>query len=143
MAKEELVYDVDAEKFLSALASELKKNEIFVVPEWAYFVKTSMSKQRPPEDKGWWYTRAASILRQMYTRGIVGVGRLRVKYGSKKNRGMRPSRFKKGAGKNIRMILQQTEAAGFVEKTNKGKRAGRKLTTKGREFLDNLAKSLK
>lgn len=142
MAREEVVYDVQADKFIAALAAELKKIPEFKVPEWAYFVKTSIAKERPPVNKEWWYTRAASILRQAYIRSVVGVGRLRVKYGGKQNRGMKPKRFKKGAGKNIRMMLQQAEAAGFVEKI-KGKRTGRKLTVKGREFLESLAKSLK
>lgn len=142
MAKEEPVYDVPADKFIGKLAEELKKIQEFNMPEWAYFVKTSMSKQRPPADSNWWHIRAAAILRQLYKNNVVGVNRLRVKYGSKKNRGMKPSRFKKGSGKHIRMILQQAESVGFVEKT-KGKRTGRKLTFKGREFLDNIARSFK
>ncbi|MFH0831645.1 MAG: 30S ribosomal protein S19e [archaeon] len=137
----EPVYDVPVEKFISALAMELKKMPEFNMPEWALYVKTGMAKMRLPDDSGWWHIRAASIIRQLYTRRIVGVNRLRTKYGSKKNRGMKPSRFKKGSGKNIRTILQQTEKAGFAEKV-KGKRSGRKLTAKGREFLDSLADRL-
>lgn len=140
MAKEPF-YEVPAEKFIAALAAELKKLPEFKMPEWALFVKTGTSKQRPPENLEWWWTRAASILRQIYTRKIVGVSSLRVKYGSRKNRGMKPERFRKASGKHIRIILQQAEAAGLIEKI-KGKQAGRRLTTKGKEFLDNLAKSL-
>jgi small subunit ribosomal protein S19e len=139
---ETIVYDVDAGKLIKEIAAKLKGMEEFKVPEWAYFVKTSMARQRPPVEREWWFTRAASILRQIYTHGVVGVNRLRVKYGGKQNRGMKPSRFKKGSGKNIRIILQQAEAAGLIEKV-KGKRAGRKLTAKGKEFLESVAKSLK
>jgi len=139
---ETIVYDIDADKLIKELAAKLKGMDEFKVPEWAYFVKTSMARQRPPVEREWWFTRAASILRQMYTHGVVGVNRLRVKYGGKQNRGMKPSRFKKGSGKNIRVILQQAELAGLIEKV-KGKRAGRKLTTKGKEFLESIAKSLK
>lgn len=142
MAKEEPVYDVSADKFIAKLAEEIKKINEFKAPEWACFVKTSVARGRPPENKEWWYTRAASILRQAYIRSVVGVNRLRVKYGGRKDRGMKPKRFRKGSGKNIRVILQQAEAAGLIEKT-KEKRVGRKLTAKGREFLDNVAKSLK
>lgn len=139
---ETIVYDIDADKLIKEVAAKLKGMDEFKVPEWAYFVKTSMARQRPPVEREWWFTRAASILRQMYTHGVVGVNRLRVKYGGKQNRGMKPSRFKKGSGKNIRVILQQAEAAGLIEKV-KGKRAGRKLTAKGKEFLESVAKSLK
>ena len=138
----EIVYEVRADKFIAALASELKKKEEFKVPDWALYVKTGTAKARPPENADWWHIRAASILRQLYTRKVVGVNRLRNKYGSKKNRGMKPPRFKKSAGKNIRMILQQAEQAGLVEKI-KSRGSGRRLTANGHEFLDNLAKSLK
>ncbi len=138
---EELVYDVPAEKFILALANELKKLEEFKMPDWAFYVKTGTAKERVPESKDWWYVRAASILRQIYIKRIVGVSRLRTKYGSKKDRGMKPKRFRKGAGKNIRVILQQAEKAGLVEKI-KSKKSGRKLTAKGRELLDKIAKSL-
>jgi small subunit ribosomal protein S19e len=138
MAEE--VYDVPAEKFIAALAAELKKIEDFKMPEWAFYVKTGRAKERVPESSDWWYTRAASILRQIYIRRVVGVSRLRTRYGSKQNRGMKPKRFRKGAGKNIRVILQQAEKAGLLEKI-KSKKSGRKLTAKGREFLDNIAKS--
>ena len=143
MAKLEPVYEVQADKFLNSLAAELKKMDEFKMPEWAFYVKTSSAKERPPEDKEWWFTRAASILRQIYIKKVVGVSRLRVKYGGNKNRGVKPKRFTKGSGKNIRMILQQSETAGFLEKVKGGtKRSGRKLTEKGREFLDNIAKGL-
>ncbi|MBI5148185.1 30S ribosomal protein S19e [Candidatus Pacearchaeota archaeon] len=132
------VYDIEAEKFILALAAELKKMPEFKMPDWAQFVKTGISKARPPTDEDWWYKRAASILRQIYTKGVVGVSRLRTKYGSKQNRGMKPKRFKKAAGKNIRVILQQAEKAGFLEKI-KAKKSGRKLTEKGKEFLERIS----
>lgn len=137
------LYEIETEKFLIALATELKKMPEFKMPEWAVFVKTGISKARPPVDSEWWYKRAASILRQAYTKGIIGVNRLRTKYGGKQNRGVQPKRFKKGAGKNIRVILQQSEAAGFLEKFKGNKRSGRRLTPKGKEFLENFAKNLK
>lgn len=139
---ETIVYDVDAGKLIKEIAAKLKGMDEFKVPEWAYFVKTSVARQRPPVEREWWFARAASILRQIYVKGVVGVNRLRVKYGGKQNRGMKPSRFKRGSGKNIRVILQQAEAAGLIEKV-KGKRAGRKLTAKGKEFLESVAKSLR
>ncbi|MDO8528528.1 MAG: 40S ribosomal protein S19, partial [Nanoarchaeota archaeon] len=66
----------------------------------------------------------------------------RTRYGSKKNRGMKPERFVKAGGKILRVILQQSDKAGFTEKVKDNKvlrtRAGRKLTSKGREFLEGV-----
>jgi len=125
------------EDFNIALAEELKKISEFKVPEWAYFVKSGVSRQRVPEDKDFWYKRTASILRQLYIHGVVGVSKLRTRYGSRKNRGVRPARFRKASGKIIRTILQQAEAAKLVEKVEKGQH-GRRLTVKGKEFLDSI-----
>ena len=125
------------------LAEALKKVPEFKEPEWAKFVKSSPSKERPIEDADFWHKRAASILRQIYKKGIVGVNRLRTRYGSKKNRGYKPERFVKAGGKIIRTILQQSDKAGFTEtikeiKGTKEKRPGRKLTEKGKKFLEEI-----
>ena len=105
-------------------------------------VKSSPSKERPIDDEDFWYKRAASILRQIYRRGFIGVNRLKTKYGSKKNRGFAPERFMKAGGKIIRVILQQADAAGFTEqvKAIKGTKVkpGRKLTDKGKKFLEGV-----
>lgn len=137
------VYEIDAREFNLKLAEALKKVPEFKQPEWSMFVKSGPAKERPIEDADFWYKRAASILRQIYKKKIVGVSRLRTKYGGRKNRGVRPERFKKGAGKIIRTILQQADAAGFTEiaKEIKGvreRKPGRKLTQKGKEFLEGV-----
>ena len=131
------VYDVPADKFNEKLAEKLKAMPEFEIPEWMVFVKTGTAKSRPPFERDFWYKRAASILRQAYIRGIVGVGRLRTRYGGRKKRGVKPEEFRKSGGKIIRTILQQAEKAGLIEKF-KGKKAGRKLTIKGKEFLDSI-----
>ena len=132
-----VIYLQKPEDFNIALAEELKKIPEFKVPDWAYFVKSSVAKQRVPEDSDFWHKRSASILRQLYIQGVVGVNRLRTRYGARKNRGVRPARFRKASGKIIRTILQQAEAAKLVEKINKGQH-GRRLTVKGKEFLDSI-----
>lgn len=131
------VYDIPADEYNKKLAEALKQIPEFKMPEWAAFVKTSVARERPPAETDFWYKRAASILRQIYIKGIVGVNRLRTRYGGRKNRGMKPEEFRKGSGKIIRTILQQAEKAGIVEKF-KDKRAGRRLTTKGKELLDSI-----
>ena len=130
------VYDIEPQEYNKKLAEALKQFPEFEVPEWSYFVKTSVARERPPTDE-FWHKRAASILRQVYIKGVVGVSRLKTKYGGRKNRGMKPEEFRKGSGKIIRLILQQAEKAGLLEKA-KGKKAGRKLTSKGIKFLDEI-----
>ena len=131
------IYTKDAEKYIKELAEALKKLPEFKVPEWACFVKSGVSKARPPAQEDFWYLRAASILRQLYIKGVIGVGKLRIRYGSKKDRGGKPDKFKKSSGKIIRVILQQAEAAGLVEKLNK-LQFGRRLTEAGRTLLDSI-----
>ena len=133
------VYELDGREYNERLADILKSMPEFEVPEWADFVKTGVAKDRPPVEEDFWYKRAASILRQIYIQKVVGVGRLRTRYGSKKDRGMKPDKFRKASGKIIRIILQQAEKAELIEKHNiPGKRAGRKLTDKGKELLEGI-----
>ncbi len=137
------IYELPAQEYNLKLAKALKKIPEFLPPEWIEFVKSGPSKERPIDDPDFWYKRSASILRQIYKKGIVGVNRLRTKYGSKKVRGAKPEKFKKSGGKIIRKILQQADNAGFTEiaKTVKGikeKRPGRKLTEKGKKFLEEI-----
>tara|TARA_Y100000310_G_C20626476_1_gene786209 strand:+ start:591 stop:1115 length:525 start_codon:yes stop_codon:yes gene_type:complete len=139
MIKTSSVFELKANEYNQKLAEALKQIPEFKAPEWVEFVKTGMAKKRPPQDPDFWHKRAASILRQAYVRKVVGVNRLKTRYGSKKNRGFKPERFKKASGKIIRVILQQAEAAGLLEEYNEaGKRAGRKLTEKGKELMENI-----
>lgn len=131
------IFEQDPVKYIPALAEALKGMKEFSVPEWANYVKTGVSRERPPVSNDFWYTRAASILRQLYIKGVVGVGKLRTRYGSRKDRGGRPDKFFKAGGKVIRVILQQAEAAGLVEKVLRLQH-GRRLTAKGRELLDSI-----
>ncbi len=143
MAKNNItVHEIPSAKFIAHLAEKLKEMKEFEIPVWAAFTKTGVSKARPPEKEDWWYTRAASILRAVYIKGIVGVERLRTKYGSRKDRGVRPKKFYKASGKIIRVILQQATKAGLIEHI-KEKKTGRRLTKKGKEYLESMAAELK
>lgn len=134
---EQDIRSLNPEKYAIALAIALKKITEFKKPDWVDFVKSGTNRQRPINEPNFWHKRAASILRQIYIRGIVGVQRLRTRYGGRKDRGMQPPEFRKAGGSIIRKILQQAEEAGFVEKV-KGKRTGRQLTQKGKEFLESV-----
>jgi len=137
------VYELNAQEYNLKLAEALKKIPEFKQPEWVGFVKSGPGKARPIDDPDFWYKRAASILRQVYRKSIVGTNRLRTKYGSKKERGARPEEFRKAGGKIIRVILQQSDKVGFTEivkgiKGVKGKKPGRQLTEKGKKFLEEI-----
>jgi len=137
------VYELNAQEYNLKLAEALKKVEEFKEPEWVKFVKSGPAKERPIEDEDFWHKRAASVLRNIYKTGSVGVQRLRTKYGSKQNRGFKPEAFKKGSGKIIRIILQQSDKAGFTEiqkpvRGVKSKKPGRILTDKGKKFLEGI-----
>ena len=137
------IYELDAQEFNRKLAEALKEIPEIKEPEWVHFVKSGTAKERPIDEPDFWYKRTASILRQIYKKGVLGVNRLRTKYGSKKNRGVKPEKFKKGCGKIIRVILQQLDKAGFTEigkamRGVKSRKPGRKLTEKGKKFLEEI-----
>ncbi len=131
--------DIDGGILVRKLAQELEQK--LEMPPWAVYVKTGVSRERQPESETWWYVRAASVLRQLYRHSPVGVARLRSYYGGSKNRGHKPSHFRKGSGKVIRTVLQQLEQAGYVQKATNKK--GRLLSSDGRKFVDGVAKSLR
>ncbi|MFP3909691.1 MAG: 30S ribosomal protein S19e [Halobacteriota archaeon] len=133
------VYDVPTDNLIRNVAEKLKEIEELQPPEYAYFVKTGVNKERAPEQRDWWYLRAASVLRKVYTDGPVGIERLKTFYGGKQRRGVKRSRFNRGSGSIIRDILQQLEKAGYVQTQKKG----RTVTPQGRAFMDKSAKELK
>lgn len=134
------VYDVETEKLIEEAKEELKKLKELAPPEWAKFVRTGVAKERAPQQKDWWYIRAASMLRKLYiSNKPTGVRRMRKLYSSRKNRGVEPEKSYPGSGSITRKIFQSFEKVGFIEKTKRG----RILTPKGRSFLDKLASKIK
>ena len=127
------IEESNVQKSLLKTAESLKP--LFKAPEWSKFVKTGSGKERPPVELDWWHLRAASVLRAVYLKGPIGVSKLRIKYGNNKNRGHKPSKFTKGSGKIIRVILQQLEKAGLVEFKKDDVHKGRILTSKGQSFI--------
>ena len=136
------IYSVDPNSLIEKVAQELKKSDLVQPTDWAKFVKTGVAKERPPVDEDWWYIRAASILRSVFKLGPVGVSKLRTKYGSKKNRGVKPEKFKIASGNIIRTILQQLEKEGLVMQNKDDKRKGRVISPKGQSLLEKAAASL-
>ncbi|MGB9719812.1 MAG: 30S ribosomal protein S19e [Candidatus Anstonellales archaeon] len=129
--------DVSPNKLIKNVAAKLEK-EGLEKPKFVGYVKTGCHAERPPEQENFWYIRLASILRQAYVRGRIGVNRLRRHYGGRKSHTVRPEHFRPAGGNTIRKGMQALEKAGYLAKSPDGK--GRVLTAKGRRLLDNAAK---
>ena len=136
------LYDVPTNELIIKVAEELKKMSDITPPSWADFVKTGMHKERPPIQSDWWHIRAAAVLRTLQLKGPIGVSKLRVKYGGKKNRGMQPEKFFKASGNILRKILQQLEKAGLAKKAEQGVHKGRIITEKGASLIGKAANAL-
>jgi small subunit ribosomal protein S19e len=127
------INETDAHVLITNVAKELK--HMIKQPEWTPYVKTGTHKQRPPADKEWFFTRAASVLRTVAIDGPIGVSKLRVKYGGRKNRGYKPEKFVKGSGNVLRKALQELDKAGLTIQAEKGVHKGRIITPKGAKLL--------
>ncbi|MCX6707958.1 MAG: 30S ribosomal protein S19e [Candidatus Woesearchaeota archaeon] len=138
-----ILQDVNVNDHIEKLAEELKKIKTISPPEWAAFVKTGVSKERPPVRADWWYFRAAAVLKAVERLGPVGVSKLKTKYGGKKNRGHQPSKFFRASGNILRKVLQQLEKSGLVKQQEKSKDKGRIITPAGKKLIINALKEAK
>jgi small subunit ribosomal protein S19e len=129
------VYDVPASRFIEQLANNLKRVSQIQPPVWSAYAKTGSQAERPPQNKDWWYFRAASILRKLYLHGPVGVSDLRTEYGGLIAVGYTLAHHRDAGSTSIRKIMAQLQAAGLVQKTPKG----RIVTAEGRRLLDKLS----
>jgi len=132
------VYDVKAEPLIMEVAEKLEDD--FETPDWTEYVKTGVTKEKPPQQDNWYYIRSASILRRIYVDGPLGVSKLRTIYGDKKNNGHGPNHHGKASGKVIRTALQNLEEAGYLEEVEG---EGRKITDQGKSFLDEKSEELR
>lgn len=133
------IYDIPLNELIERTSIELKKLNEIEPPQWSKSVKTGLSRERPPAREDWWHVRAASVLRKIYRFGPIGVAKLRVEYGGKKNRGHKPEHFYRGSGSIIRKILQQLERAQLIMYVEKGIHKGRIVTSKGKSLLDKIS----
>ena len=133
-------YDVPASQFIEKLAKYLRENVDEVQPPaWASVAKTGTHVEKQPQNPNWWYIRSASILRKVYVHGPIGIEKLRADYGGRKDFGTKPEHAVKAGGSIIRKVLQQLEAAGFVQKAGS---QGRKMAPRGRKLLQEVAEDL-
>jgi small subunit ribosomal protein S19e len=124
--------EAPAGELIHKLAEKLKGDSAIKAPDWMVYAKTGPHAERKPQEKDFWYVRAASILRKLYIEKNVGVGRLRTWYGRSKSYGSTPEHHVDAGGSIIRKAMQQLERAGYVKK----EKTGRALTPKGRSLVD-------
>lgn len=130
------IYDVKASELVRLAAERLKSS--MKKPSYVDFVKSGANKERLPYDPDFYFVRSASILRQVYLNGPIGVSRLRTRYGSRKEHVVHRRHHVRSGGSIIRDSLQELERLEYVKNT----KAGRIITPKGRSFLDRLCKEL-
>ncbi len=130
------IYDVPATELIDGVAEEFKAT--LQQPDFIKWVKSGAHRERAPLRPDWFYVRAASILYRVYKDGPVGTESLRTYYGGKRNRGVRPEKFKKASGKVVRACLQALEKEGLIKKAKKG----RGISAKGESFLAKKAKEV-
>jgi small subunit ribosomal protein S19e len=131
-------YDIPADDLIMKLAEQLKKDKKIESPSWAAFVKTGAHTEKIPQNKDWWYTRCASLLRKVYIHGPIGISDLKSEYGGRKQIGYNLSHHKDAGGAIIRKALQQLEVAGYIVKKNKG----RLVSEEGMKRIDRVATEL-
>lgn len=121
---------------ISRLADHLRRVSQVEQPQWTAYAKTGSHAERQPNEKDWWYTRCASLLRKIYVHGPVGLTQLESDYGGRKEVGYYVGHHRDAGGSAIRKAIQQLEAAGYVAKQG---RHGRILTGKGVSLVDKQA----
>ena len=129
------VFDVPADDLILRLSDQLKKDKKINPPEWVSYVKTGPHVEKIPQNRDWWYTRCASLVRKVYLHGPIWISDLKSYYGGRKRIGYNLDHHKDAGGAIIRNALQQLEASGYVEKKSKG----RSISSEGMKRVDRLA----
>jgi small subunit ribosomal protein S19e len=129
------IFDVPADDLILKLSEQLKKDKKITPPEWSNYVKTGTHAEKIPQNKDWWYTRCASLIRKVYLHGPIGISELKSYYGGRKRIGYNLDHHKDAGGAIIRKALQQLESAGYVDRKSKG----RIISNEGMKRVDRLA----
>lgn len=130
-------FEVDTASLIRKSAERLKAEGI-KKPAYVDYVKTGPSRERVPSDKDFWYTRCASILRQVYVNGPIGVSALRTKYGTRKRHVTHRHHHYRAGGSMIKDAFDALEKQGYIKK----EKVGRVITSKGKSFIDKVAKEV-
>ena len=120
---------------MEKLINEIKTLNKITPPTWSVFVKTGVSKERPPINNDWWFIRSASILKKIHKFGPIGTNKLAKMYGGRKDRGVRPSKKCSGSRNIVRKILQQLQIEGLIQQVETPT-FGKILTKSGKEMIN-------
>lgn len=131
------VFDVKASELVRISAERLKP--MIGRPSYIDFVKSGAGRERPPHSRDFWYVRSASILRQVYINGPVGVSKLRTRYGNRKAHVIHKQHHVRAGGSIIRDAFIELEKANLVRNTKQG----RIITPQGKSFLDKISSEIK
>merc|ERR1711913_82084 len=110
--------DVPAGDFIAAYADFLKKSNKIELPSWVDLVKTGHFHELAPYDEDWFYTRAAAIMRKLYVKPTVGIGRLANKFGGKQRNGVARKHHAKSSRGVIRACMKALEGAKLLTRYN-------------------------
>ena len=131
------VFDVDGSSLIKKAAEKLKEKGV-AKPAYVDFVKTGPSKERVPSDPDFFFVRSASLLRQVYIAGPIGVSKMRTRYGTRKLHTIHRHHHKRAGGSVIKDAFDALEKLDYVKKTPKG----RIITSNGKSFLDKLSNDI-
>ena len=127
-------YDVPADELISKLAEQEKDKKIASPKAGLAFVKTGPHTEKIPQNKDWWYTRCASLLRKVYIHGPIGVSDLKSRYGGRKQIGYNLAHHRNAGGAIIRKVLEELEGAGVRSRKNRG----RLISEEGTKRIDRI-----
>lgn len=131
------IFEIESDQLVKRTAEKLREQNISK-PSYVDYVKSGAGRDRAPTDDSFWYMRCASILRQTYVNGPIGISKLRTRYGNRKRHVVTHPHHKRAGGSIIKDAFDTLEKAGYVAKT----KDGRTITDKGKSFLDKVANEL-
>ena len=131
------VNDVDGSALIKKVSEKLKSAGV-AKPAYVEYVKTGAGKERVPFDIDFYFVRCASLLRQVYLNGPIGVSRLRTRYGARKGHTVHRHHHKRSGGSVIKDAFDSLEKLNYIKKTPKG----RVITPTGKSFMDKASNEI-
>merc|ERR1711862_274229 len=110
--------DVPTNDFIAAYANYLKKHNKITPPAWHDLVKTGHLHELAPYDEDWFFTKAAAVVRKVYIKPHLGVGKMAQLFGGKKRYGSARKHNAKASKGVIRAALKALEDAGILMRYN-------------------------
>jgi small subunit ribosomal protein S19e len=131
------LYEVDASAFINKAAEKLKTANVSK-PAYIDYAKSGAGKERAPASKDFWYVRCASVLRQVYLNGPIGISTLRTRYGNRKRHTVTRHHHYRAGGSLIKDAFDALEKLGYIKKA----KVGRVITPAGKAFADKISNEI-